>query len=247
MACNIPKYSASYWKGDEMEEANAFSFLPLISSHDEVDNVRTFIFESNSQAWVAGQSQAYVLPQAGETEKENQRWFTISSAPFEGTINISTRITSSSFKQALNAMKPGDQIKAHSLAGSFTWDEVDSAPVILVAAGIGITPFRSILLQRKFLSKSLNATLLYFNRTSKIPFEDELQKLSAEHPELKVKIFIGESVTAEKILESATEVNKEKVFLSGPAPLVSSIGAVLKERGVSIKLDRFPGYDETNF
>ena len=63
--------------------------LSLISSHDEIDNVRTFIFETDSLEWVAGQSQAYVLPRAGETEKVNQRWFTISSAPFEGTINIS--------------------------------------------------------------------------------------------------------------------------------------------------------------
>lgn len=222
--------------------------LPLISSHDEVDNVRTSIFKTNSLAWVAGQSQAYVLPQAGETEKVNQHWFTISSAPFEGTINISTRISASPFKQALNAMNPGDQIKAHSLAGSFIWEEVDSAPVVLVAAGIGITPFRSILLQRKALEKSLNATLLYFNRTSEIPFQEELQKLSEEHPEFQMKIVIGELITAERILELAPVANnKETVFLSGPAPMVSSIGTVLKERGVSIKQDRFPGYDETNF
>ena len=230
-----------------MKQEKSFSTLSLISSHDEVDNVRTFIFETNSLAWVAGQSQAYVLPHAGETEKVNQRWFTISSAPFEGSINISTRISSSPFKQALNAMNPGDQIKTHSLAGSFIWEEVDSAPVVLVAAGIGITPFRSILLQRKFLGKSLNATLLYFNRTSEIPFEEELQRLSEEHPEFQMKIVIGELVTAEKILELAPGANKETVFLSGPAPVVSSIGALLKERGVSIMQDRFPGYDETNF
>ena len=44
--------------------------LPLISAHDEVDNVRTFIFEKDSLTWVAGQFQAYVLPQAGEGEYE---------------------------------------------------------------------------------------------------------------------------------------------------------------------------------
>lgn len=230
-----------------MEQEKSFSTLSLISSHDEVDNVRTYIFETNSLAWVAGQSQAYVLPQVGETEKVNQRWFTISSAPFEETINIATRISSSPFKQALNAMNPGDQIKTHSLAGSFIWEEVDSAPVVLVAAGIGITPFRSILLQRNALGKSLNATLLYFNRTSEIPFEEELKKLREEHPEFQMKIIIGELITAERILELAPGANKETIFLSGPAPVVSSIGTVLKERGVSIKQDRFPGYDETNF
>ena len=228
-----------------MTEEKVFSMLPLISSHDEVGNVRTFIFENKSLEWVAGQFQAYILPQAGEGEKVNQHWFTISSAPSEGTINISTRVSSSPFKQALNALKPGDQIKAHSLSGSFIWENTD--PVILVAAGIGITPFRSILLQRKTVKKPLNATLLYFNRTKEVPFEGLFQKMRSEHPELEIKIIIGEDLTADKIIELAPKSNKERVFLSGPAPMVSSLGTALKERGISIMQDRFPGYDETNF
>jgi ferredoxin-NADP reductase len=106
-------------------------------------------------------------------------------------------------------MTPGDQIKTHNLAGSFIWEEVDNAPVVLVAAGIGITPFRSILLQRKALGKSLNATLLYFNRTNEIPFEEELQKLSEEDAEFQMKFVIGELITAERILELAPGTNEE--------------------------------------
>ena len=49
--------------------------LKLISSRDEAGNVRTFIFETNGLTWIAGQNQGYILPQAGETEAENQRWF----------------------------------------------------------------------------------------------------------------------------------------------------------------------------
>jgi len=37
-----------------MEEEKVFSMLPLISAHDEVDNVGTFKFETNSLTWVAG-------------------------------------------------------------------------------------------------------------------------------------------------------------------------------------------------
>lgn len=230
-----------------MEQEKALTTLSLISSHDEVGNVRTFVFEKKTLEWIAGQSQAYVLPQAGETEKENQHWFTISSAPVEGTINISTRISSSPFKQTLNALKTGDEIGTHSLGGTFTWEETDGPSVILIAAGIGITPFRSILHQRSATGKPLNATLLYFNRTNEIPFENELQKLRQEHSEFQIKSLVGESVTAEKIFELAPEAAERVVYLSGPAPMVSSIGSVLKERGVTIKQDRFPGYDATNF
>ena len=62
-----------------------------------------------------------------------------------------------------------------------------------------------------------------------------------------MKIIIGELITAERILELAPGATKETVSLSGPATVVSSIGNVLKEGGVSIKQDRFPGNDETNF
>lgn len=230
-----------------MEDKKVYVTLTLLSSHDEVDNVRTFIFEGNSLEWVAGQAQAYVLPEAGESEEENERWFTISSAPVEKTINISTRISSSKFKQALNALNPGAQVRAHSLGGPFTWEADDNNPVILVAAGIGITPFRSILLERKALGRSLDCTLLYFNRTNEIPFQKELEAISAEHPGFQIKIIVGEPITAEKILELIPGDHKETYYLSGPAPLVSSVGSALKEGGVAIKQDRFPGYDESNF
>lgn len=228
-----------------MENEKVLFDLSLISSHDEVENVRTFVFERNNLQWVAGQSQAFLLPQAGETEKENQHWFTISSAPSEGTVNISTRISASPFKQALNALKPGEKISTHSLGGKFVWD--DESPVTLVAAGIGITPFRSILKERSATGKPLNATLLYFNRTSGIPFQKELEELAKKHPEFQMKLIVGEPVTAEKIFALAPQAREQVVYISGPAPMVSELGTTLKDAGVTIKLDRFPGYDEINF
>ena len=230
-----------------MESEKTLVELSLISAHDEVENVRTFIFERNGLQWAAGQNQAYVLPKAGGTEEENQHWFTISSAPAEETINISTRISASSFKTALNAIKPGEKITTHSLGGKFVWEEDDDTAVTLVAAGIGITPFRSILLQRSATAKTLNATLLYFNRTDAVPFQKELEDLAQKHPAFTMKIVIGEPVTAEKILLMAPSAHEQVVYLSGPAPMVSSIGTSLKESGVAIKQDRFPGYDESNF
>lgn len=220
--------------------------LSLISAHDEVENVRTFVFERKNLQWIAGQNQAYVLPRAGAEESENEHWFTISSAPVEGTINISTRVSSSPFKTVLNSLRPGEKITTHSLGGKFVWEE-EGPPVTLVAAGIGITPFRSILLQRSATGKLLNATLLYFNRTAGVPFQKELENLVQKHPEFHMKIIVGEPVTAEKILSLAPTPHEQVVYLSGPEPMVKSLGSALKEAGVVTKQDRFPGYDESNF
>ena len=230
-----------------MEQYKNISTLKLISSRDEAGNVRTFIFETNGLIWIAGQNQGYILTQAGETETENQRWFTIASAPSEGEIHISTRVSESRFKQTLNAMKPGEEIKAFDLGGNFTWEEESDEPVVMVAGGIGVTPFRSILLERHKAGKPLNATLLYFNRTEEVPFQIELQRLSNKHPEFTLRIAIGEPVTADKILELAPQARKQMLYLSGPEQMVKSIGSNLHERGITVKQDRFPGYDDKNY
>ncbi len=230
-----------------MNEKQKTRTLKLISSRKEAGNIRTFIFETGGLVWIAGQSQACVLPRAGVTKEENQRWFTIASAPSEGTINISTRISKSKFKQALNALKLGDEMQVYGLSGDFIWEEKESERVVLVAGGIGVTPFRSILLERKAVGKPLNATLLYFNRTSEIPFENEFRLLEQDHPEFVLNSIVGEPISAEKILELAPQSKNQIVYLSGPEPMVESIGANLRELGVSIKQDWFPGYDESNY
>lgn len=223
------------------------SAIKLVSSKDEAGNVRTFIFETGGLKWVAGQYQKYTLPQAGPAESENERWFTIASAPSEGAIRISTRLSGSAFKRALKALVPGDAIRTDSLEGDFTWEEQPSKPVVFVAAGIGVTPFRSILLERRAAGKKLNATLLYFNRIAEIPFREEFETLARQHPEFSLAVIVGEPVTADSIFSRAPRESETVFYLSGPEPMVENIGAALKQRGVSLKQDWFPGYDEKNY
>ncbi len=223
------------------------SKLKLLEVRPEAGDVKTFVFESGGLKWLAGQSQEWVLAQAGETMDENSRRFTISSAPSEGTMNITTRITQSAFKQALNALQPGEEIERYAIEGDFTWEDEPIEPVILVAGGIGITPFHSILLERNNAGKKLNATLLYFNRMPEVPLLKEFEVLAQSHPEFKLKTIVGEPVTAEKILELAPESRRSLVYLSGPEAMVQAVGAKLKEEGVNIKTDEFPGYNEHNF
>lgn len=117
----------------------------------------------------------------------------------------------------------------------------------MIAGGIGVTPFRSIMHERHAAGKALNATLLYFNRTDEIPFHEEIVALSRKHPEFTLVPIVGEHITADTILERSPQVNDQTFFLSGPEPMVESIGIELKGRGVNLKQDWFPSYNEENY
>lgn len=215
--------------------------LKFLKSYDEVSNIRTFVFETGGASWVPGQYQTYELPQIGGSEDDHRRWFTIASAPSEGEVHISTRVTDSKFKQTLNSLQPGDTIEAHDIEGDFTWD--DDAPVVLVAGGIGVTPYRSMLLERAATGRPLNATLVQFNRDNDIPFRKEFENLQAMHPELQLVNLVGEPVTAESIIAHMPE-GSQTVYLSGPEPMVDAVGEALQKQGVALKQDWFPGYSE---
>ncbi|MDO8471062.1 MAG: FAD-dependent oxidoreductase [bacterium] len=117
----------------------------------------------------------------------------------------------------------------------------------MIAGGIGITPFRSILLERHATLKKINATLLYFNRTDEVPFREEFEALARKHQEFTLLPIVGEKISAQNILRRTPETKDQTFYISGPEPMVESIGAELKKSGINLKQDWFPGYDDENY
>lgn len=220
--------------------------LKLLRSYDEISNIRTFVFETGGVSWIPGQYQTYELPQIDSDDRDDKkRFFTIASAPNENEIHISTRVSDSLFKQALNSLQPGETIEAHDIEGDFTWDGDDA--VVLVAGGIGVTPFRSMLVARAADGRPLNAHLLYYGRDENFAFRAEFDAFVSEHPELKIDYIVGEPVSAETITGHAPEVSQNTTYLSGPEAMVDTVGDELTARGVELKQDWFPGYDDQSY
>lgn len=219
--------------------------LKLVSSHDEAGNIRTFVFETNGATWVPGQYQTYNLDSVAGDEHAKKRYFTIAAAPSENEIHISTRVSDSAFKQALNALQPGDEIEAHGIEGDFVWEDDDD--VVLVAGGIGVTPYRAMLVERAKQSKKIPAHLLYFGRDDNFAFRQEFDDIASTHPELKIDYIVGEMVSADNILKHAPEATSSTVYLSGPEPMVDAVGEDLKAKGVELKQDWFPGYTDQTY
>jgi ferredoxin-NADP reductase len=219
------------------------------SKFTEAGNVVTFMFTPEKEvAWQAGQYMHYHLEIEGG--RKDDHYFTIASAPYEKDLQISTRLTGSPFKNALNELTPGDQIIAHGPIGDFIWEDA-SRPKLMIAGGIGVTPFHSIFKQRSHDGQSMAATLLYATRDKEIPFKAEFDRWSAEHPEFSVAYLVGEPLTANLIKKHAPKLEECLVYLSGPEPMVEKIGTdLMKNQGVpkkQLRQDWFPGYTSKNY
>jgi ferredoxin-NADP reductase len=225
--------------------------LKLISIRQETKDVKSFIFEPEQPInWQAGQFLQYTLPHPDEDDRKDQRWFTNSAAPSEKHIQITTRLASqkgSTFKNALSNLKIGDEIDADSPEGDFTLE--DEAPnYIFIAGGIGITPFRSILVEANAQGKKLKVHLLYANRSEDIPFREELENLASKNPDFKIDYIIDPAKIDEDTMKAAlAQADNPIVYVSGPEPMVESLNNDLLKLGLKedhLKADYFPNYQD---
>ncbi len=223
--------------------------LTLIRKKQEAVGVESFVFSpAEALTWKAGQFIQCLLEHEPMDSRGEERWFTIASAPFEQELMITTRIASekgSSFKAALSDLQIGESIEMLDLDGDFIVQE-PANNYVFIAGGIGITPFHSILKQADHAGVKLNATLLYGNRDNGIAFQEELQSFANNNPQLLIQHVIAPQMIDEKLIRQVVaDLQKPMFYVSGPEPMVESLGEMLKAMGVPaghLKQDYFPGY-----
>ncbi|SRR5258708_9141617 len=224
--------------------------LKLIEKIQRTEDVVSFVFEPHEiLTWQAGQFLHYVMHHEPTDDRGSDRWFTISSAPFEKVVWITTRLTKekgSSFKNKLQTLAIGKNIEISYLEGDFVINDPEKN-YIFIAGGIGITPFRSIIKELEFEKKPINITLLYANRDKNIVFKDEFEKIAETSPSFKIHYIINpEHVDEAKINELVPDFKNKIFYISGPEAMVESLGEMLGKMGINkenIRQDWFPGYN----
>lgn len=216
-----------------------------------VDNIWAFRFTpAQPLRWTAGQFIRVELPHANPDEEGTKRWFTVSSAPYEGIVQITTRVTDTTFKQALHALPIGGELQLIGKPdGDFVWEDAEK-PLVFVAGGIGITPFRSILRQRAHDALPLDVTLVYGSRTEDTVFREELESYAATDTNFALQYVIGRPLSAEELGKLVPALNDSIVYVSGPEPMVEALSDELVKAGVpdaQLRQDAFPNYDATNY
>lgn len=223
--------------------------LQLKERKPEAPEVESFIFEPQERLqWKPGQFFHYVLHHEPTDNRGSDRWFTVSSAPSEQHVMLTTRMTfdkGSSFKKALRELKIGDTVEISDIDGDFIIEDT-SAQFVFIAGGIGVTPFRSILKEHAAQGIDLDVTLLYANRDEHIPYKEEFETMAAANPKLKIHYILSpERLDETSIKKYVSDLSKPVFYVSGPEPMVEAMFKMLRELGVPethLKGDWFPGY-----
>lgn len=104
--------------------------------------------------FTAGHLIDLALPNLSTSDPEGQtRALTLASAPSEQQLMVAIRLRDTPFKRMLAEMPFGTTIDLEAPFGQFTLSSDDSRTIVLLAGGIGITPFRSMVVEtahRKF-------------------------------------------------------------------------------------------------
>lgn len=220
-----------------------------------------FVFEADRPlAYLPGQYMEWTLGHVDPDIRGNRRYFTLASSPTEKMLRLGVKFPQdlSSFKQAMLDMGRGATIVAAQLAGDFTLPHDLSQKCVLIAGGIGITPFRSMIKYALDKDERRPLTLFYAARTSAELVYTDIFAQAQQQLGLKtiytltdptqVPIDWRERVgylDANVIAAEVPDYAHSLFYLSGPNTMVLAFEATLIAMGVQrshIRKDFFPGF-----
>ncbi|MGH9359140.1 MAG: FAD-dependent oxidoreductase [Terriglobia bacterium] len=233
----------------------------LAGSWRVADQTMAFRFD-RPLGWTfkAGQLVDITLLSPSETDAEgNVRGFSLASSPDEETLLVTTRMRDTAFKRILEAALPETEVKIEGPFGDFRLHLDITRPAVMFAGGIGVTPFRSMVLDAAHRKLKHRIFLFYFNRRPEdAPFLDELQHLETGNPYYQ---FIGIMTQRERshrgwggetghlndamLKRYLKGVNNPIYYIAGPAPMVRGVREILNGAGIDdddIHTEEFAGY-----
>ncbi len=234
--------------------------LQLKAKHQLSPNAYEFVFAPNRRlAFAPGQFMEWTLGHEEPDSRGNRRYFTLASAPTESNLRLGVRFNdpSSSYKQALLEMDKNDEILAGQLSGDFTLPRNPKQPLIFIAGGIGITPFRSMIHYLLDIHQRRPITLFYGSRTvHDIVYKNVFDQAERE---LGIRtIYLVEDKTgmppgwvglvglvSPQIIQKYAQNYRDAIYyISGPNVMVEAVKHMLRKMGIpdsQIKTDFFPG------
>jgi ferredoxin-NADP reductase/Na+-transporting NADH:ubiquinone oxidoreductase subunit NqrB len=215
---------------------------------------------NNSVKFKSGQYLEWTLPHPKADNRGIRRFFSIASAPSDPFVRIAVHIPateSSTFKDALRALKKGDRISAVTLAGEPILPRDPDQKIVAVACGVGVAPLMSMFRQLATDRRRRDIVLIYSTPTPlDLAYKDELDSikdsiglrvlyLPIDFTELTDWSGASGHVTAALIQKEIPDFASRHWHIAGPTISADLNTYVARSLGVpkrAIKTQFFPGF-----
>ena len=235
--------------------------VKLTSRESVAEGTMAFHFEKPKEfQFTPGQYVNVTLLNPPETDSEgNIRSFSIASAPFEDHITLATRMRDTAFKRVLKSAPLGMEAKLEGPMGSFTLHKNASKAAVLLAGGIGITPFFSILRHAAHEKLPHRLYMFYSNRRPEdTAFLSELRRLEEANQHFRFLPTMTEMAKSHQDWKGQTgfidqqmmtrflpELRSPTYYVAGPPAMVAAMRQMLVSSGVDeddVRTEEFAGY-----
>lgn len=235
--------------------------LPLVGRREIAERTMSFTFDLEGQSFPFNPGQYVNITQSApryQDEKGNSRSFSIVSSPDDPMLLIATRMTDSALKRSLAEAALGTRVAVQGPMGSFVLPQDATRPLALVAGGIGITPFRSMIKTITERALPHRVTLFYSNRTPRdAPFLEELGTWETENPNYRLVATMTAEIVTPRWQGRRGYVDGRMIrgvlgnlegflfYVAGPERMVAGVTQVLRDAGVGqdmVRTEEFPGY-----
>lgn len=216
---------------------------------DEVQNVRTLRLVAGDGGalpfdFLPGQFLTVAVEHAGKTVK---RSYTIASSP---TVRDYVEITVKREEHGVvsrllhDDVQEGGTLELTAPSGKFTFTGDEAESIVLIGGGVGITPLMSVVRYLTDRGWGNPIYLLYCCRTTKdFIFQEELEYLQRRNPNLSVvatmtrergTVWMGPTgrLTPELIASSVPDLERQRVHLCGPGPMMDAVKDMLADLAV---------------
>lgn len=194
--------------------------------------------------WEPGRHGFFSLP-GKKLKGRKSRAFSFASIPSEGKLLVGTRTgkAASSFKAAFLSMNPGEKVQLRGPMGGFLVQDT-SSPMVFIASGVGITPFRALL--KALQSDARRPIELVYASRHYYLFGEEIDQIAEANDQITVHKTHEVADTKAKIEQLARKYgNQAFYYISGAPAMIQSTMKDLKALGVKkdrMISDEFLGY-----
>ncbi len=243
----LPHALSLRWEKD----ADSVRSLTLVDKIVESDDVTSFVFEARDRgalpSFDPGQHLSIELPIPGQPAM-TARSYSLSGSPEDTRYRISVKREPMGLASRFlhDNVEPGAVIQGRRPSGDFTLAH-DDAPVVLISAGVGITPMLSMLHALADPADTRRVVFVHGARDgAHHPLRDEVATLAAQRPGIDVHVAYSRPLVSDKagrdydsvgrvggdLIASLIDDPNAHYYLCGPVAFMGGVQEDLQARGI---------------